>query len=57
MFKSQRQRAKFHALAKEGKISMDTVKKWEAETGNTKLPKVAPKRPQGIIRRPRRDAK
>jgi hypothetical protein len=36
---------------------MDTVNKWEAETGDVKLPKAAAKKSSGIIRRPRRDAK
>lgn len=31
-FKSLAQRRKFYALAKEGKISEDTVKEWEAHT-------------------------
>ena len=31
-FKSQAQRRKFYELAKQGKISQKTVKKWEDET-------------------------
>ena len=38
-FKSQAQRAKFHSLAKRGKISKATVKRWEKETKGKKLPK------------------
>lgn len=59
-FKSQAQRRKFYALEKEGKMSKETVDKWESETGKAKLPEKAPKRPQSLLvseRRPRRTAK
>ena len=38
-FKSEAQRKKFYQLAKEGKISQQTLKHWEDSTGNMKLPK------------------
>lgn len=47
-FKSEAQRRKFHALVKQGKMSMETVRKWEAETGSAKLPGHVEKRPTGI---------
>ena len=57
MFKSQKQRAKFYQLEKEGKISSETVKKWESETGDKKLPERAASKSKAVVRRPRRDAK
>ena len=45
-FKSQKQRYKFYQLAKEGKISNETVAKWESETGKKILPeRVSTKKP------------
>lgn len=46
-FVSQQQRRKFYAMARAGEISPETVKHWEDETGDKKLPKrIKPKRPK-----------
>lgn len=37
-FKSQAQRRLFYAKARRGEIPMSTVRKWERETGNRRLP-------------------
>lgn len=38
-FRSQSQRAKFHELVKQGKMSQETLDKWESETPkHKKLP-------------------
>jgi hypothetical protein len=56
-FKSEAQRKKFILLEKEGKLAKGTVEKWSAETGKTKLPERASKKPRGLVRQPRRTAK
>ena len=44
-FKSQAQREKFQKLHKDGKISAETLKRWEDETGEKELPKrITPKK-------------
>jgi hypothetical protein len=42
-FKSQAQRAKFYQLEKEGKMSKETIAKWESETPKKLPEKVAKK--------------
>lgn len=42
MFRSQKQRKKFYAMARAGEIPMSTVKEWERETKG-KLPVRVPK--------------
>jgi len=37
-FKSKAQRRYFYAAAARGEIPMRTVKRWERETGNRRLP-------------------
>ena len=49
-FVSEKQRAKFAQLVKEGKMSQETFDKWQAETGETKLPVKAAYKPKGQIR-------
>jgi hypothetical protein len=44
-FKSQAQRRKFAELLVEGKISNETYEEWNRETGSTKLPERARKKP------------
>ncbi len=56
-FKSEKQRAKFAQLVKEGKMSQATFDKWQEETGKKKLPEKAPYKPKGLTRGVRRDAK
>ncbi len=46
-FVSTSQRRKFYSMMRAGDISKDTVKEWERETGDRKLPKrVRAKRPK-----------
>ena len=49
-FVSEKQRAKFAQLVKEGKMSQETFDKWQSETGETKLPKKATVKTKGLIR-------
>lgn len=49
-FKSEKQRAKFAQLVKEGKMSQETFNKWQNETGDKKLPTKAAYKPKGLIR-------
>ena len=55
-YKSEAQRKKFRELFEEGKISKETLDKFERETGDTKLPaynrKNAPltKRPKRVLK-------
>lgn len=37
-FVSQKQRAKFHELVKQGKMKQSVLDEWEKATGNKKLP-------------------
>lgn len=43
-YKSKAQRAKFHILEKEGKISHKTVAEWDRKSKGKKLPKRVKKR-------------
>lgn len=52
-FKSEAQRRKFKQLEKEGKISSETIAKWEEETPAS-IPERAPSPVGGIIRAPRK---
>ena len=56
-FKSQAQRKKFYALEREGKISRETLDKWESETGKKKLPEKASSRPQSLLVKDRKPRK
>jgi hypothetical protein len=53
--KSIAQLKRLQQLSKEGKISNEQLKEWEAGTPDLhKLPKSAPKQPTGTIRGPRK---
>ena len=43
-YKSKAQQKFFHQALKEGKISKETVDKWDSESRGKKLPKKAPKK-------------
>lgn len=48
-FVSKKQRAKFYALKEEGKMSQETIDKWESETPK-KIPERSTKKPQKTIK-------
>lgn len=51
-FQSQKQRAKFGELVKEGKITQKKFDEWQAATGDKELPErvAKPKKQPGIIK-------